>query len=84
MRIILLMIAATIIIGCGSHQEKTFRLKDECGPVQGNIFHSIPDSDSCRVSCRGNCQSFDMEYKKINFTDNGVKCNFCNCTCKGS
>ncbi|MFH0978197.1 MAG: hypothetical protein V1837_02735 [Candidatus Woesearchaeota archaeon] len=75
-----ILFMALLLTSCAAVQ-KTYVIKDECGPIQGNIFHSVQDEDSCRIRCRGNCQALEMEYVQDRFIDHGIRCNECNCTC---
>lgn len=81
------MLSTTVFIlillvpGCSTKEEKTYNLKDECGPINGNILHSIKDESACRIRCRGHCNSLDHEYISSTFIDKGLQCHDCKCTC---
>jgi hypothetical protein len=82
--VVLLALAASLLSGCSQRKtiEKVYSIKDECGPIQGSIFHSIENNDTCRIRCRNTCESLDKEFVSIRFVDKGIYCHECNCTCR--
>jgi hypothetical protein len=69
------------IIACAPPQEVVYNIPDECGPIHGQILHSVKDESTCRIRCRGHCQSLDYEFSASAFQDRGTRCHLCNCTC---
>jgi hypothetical protein len=70
-----------LLSACTVTEEVVYEIRDECGPVQGQVLHSIKDVDTCRIRCRGQCQALEHEFVRSHFIDQGVKCHLCNCTC---
>ena len=75
-----LVLGLVLLVAC-EKEYRTYDVKDECGPIQGQIYHSIPNNDSCRIRCRNHCVSLDHEFASSSFIDRGTRCHDCNCTC---
>jgi hypothetical protein len=78
---VLFLLVTASLTACAPPTNKTYIIKDECGPIYGNILHSIKDDGACRIRCRGTCDSHDMQFVSSNFTDKGIECHLCSCTC---
>ena len=59
-----------------------YQVPDACGPIGGQIMHSIDDEDACKNACNAHCQSLDKDFHKSEFTLEQVGCHTCDCSCK--
>jgi hypothetical protein len=68
------------VLGSG----KSFEIRDRCGPIMNYISHTIQSEGVCETRCKAQCETLDLNYKKIEFRQEEVGCNYCMCYCKDS
>ncbi|MFH1510825.1 MAG: hypothetical protein ABIF10_03975 [Candidatus Woesearchaeota archaeon] len=80
MKFAVVVLFLLLCAGCERRIE-VFPVPDKCGPIYGNVFHSIKDNSTCRIVCRSTCESLEKEFVSSLFIDNGLRCHECNCSC---
>ena len=62
--------------------DKSFQIADECGLIMGNLLHTIKNEDACKIKCRAQCMTIELEYGSSFFNESLKSCNTCECNCK--
>lgn len=55
--------------------------KDLCSIIAGNIIHTVSDEGECKLQCRAECETRNLEFQKSNFQLIENDCNICTCYC---
>ncbi|MCK5282031.1 MAG: hypothetical protein KAK00_01350 [Nanoarchaeota archaeon] len=76
--LVILVILVLIIPG----KEKSFEIKDRCGPIMNLISHTIADEPRCQTQCKAKCKTLDLEFSRIEFEKKEAGCHTCICFCK--
>ena len=78
--ILVIFIVALVLVIPG--KEKSFEIKDRCGPIMNLISHTIQDESVCKTRCKSQCGTMELAYSRIDFKKYEVGCNSCTCFCK--
>ena len=79
---LLLIIVIIIVLSSGFRGQTSFKIEDKCGRFVNLISHTIADEEICKSRCRGQCQSMNRNYQKIEFEESNNACNSCLCYCR--
>lgn len=77
-----LIILIIIIAGIMPGKEKSFEIKDRCGPIMNMISHTIPNKDVCKTRCSSQCETMELSFSRISFQEAMAGCHSCTCFCK--
>ncbi|MBW2975367.1 hypothetical protein KY366_06630, partial [Candidatus Woesearchaeota archaeon] len=77
----LILLIITIILLIPS-KERSFEIKDRCGPIMNLISHTIKDEAVCKTRCRSQCETIDLKYSRVEFQSMEIGCHSCTCFCK--
>jgi len=75
----ILVVALLILI---PEKEKSFEIKDRCGPIMNLISHTIQDEYVCKTRCSSQCETRELRYGRIEFQKREIGCHSCTCFCK--
>jgi hypothetical protein len=60
-----------------------YTITDDCGPIGGQVSHTVGNTDTCSNKCTAHCLSLKKEYHDSSFeAREGPICNLCVCNCK--
>ena len=77
-----LLLIVILLLIFSPREEKSYDIKDRCGPMVNFISHSVEHDSACKIQCSSKCDTVDMKYSKHEFTGRQVGCNSCTCYCK--
>ena len=77
-----LLVIIGIILALLPESQKSFDIKDRCGPIMNLISHTIQSEAVCETRCKSQCKTLDLTYSKVNFVEAEVGCHKCTCFCK--
>ena len=81
---LVIVIAIVVLLNLNSRKAAvSFEIEDRCGLIPGGaIEHTIEDESMCRVQCRNQCSTRDLEFLRVEFAEEALECNKCMCYCK--
>ena len=80
--VLAILIAAILVLMPG--KEKSFEIKDRCGPIMNLISHTIQDESVCKTRCKSQCETMELRYNRIEFQEREIGCHSCTCFCRES
>jgi len=80
--VLVILIVAFLVLIPG--KEKSFEIKDRCGPIMNLISHTIQDESVCKTRCKSQCETMELRYNRIEFQEREIGCYSCACFCRES
>lgn len=80
--ILAIILLAVLFMFLDTGETRSFEIEDKCGKFVNLLSHTIEDEATCKSRCRAQCQSEDMNFKKVDFEVPVQGCNKCTCYCK--
>ena len=80
--VLAILIVALLVLIPG--KEKSFEIKDRCGPIMNLMSHTIQDKSACETRCKSQCETMESRYSRIEFQEREIGCHSCTCFCRES
>ena len=62
-------------------EPQKFEIPDQCSIIAGQVIHTIENEDSCRIICRAQCETRNLEFYDSEFHESLEECHLCDCYC---